>query len=211
MALTDKELSALVAACRTLPPGPDYRVDDYVANVMNTVLDFQMDSKVVEISTASFRDQHTIRSHRKLVSVVNGFSNTKSGNLRLAEHLWGYKHWTRAKFLRELLIQFETGGIRGQVSLRRWFSEADFAHDVKGQFKTKEHSSGIALFHWLQLRLGFDTVKPDVHILRFVEQAIGRKASPEEAIIGLTSAARTLRRKAHRIDAAIWHLQRDGA
>jgi hypothetical protein len=180
MALTHTEYSALVAACRELRSGPDYRCNDYVTNLINTVLDFQMHTEVVGRSIAFFHANHTIRSHRKLLSIVNHFPDTKSGNLRLAEHLWGYRHWTRAKFLREILAQFDSRGIRGQESLRRWFTNAEFDRDVKGNFKTKEHSIGIALFHWLQLRLGVDTVKPDVHILRFVSDAIGRKASRKE-------------------------------
>ncbi len=32
------------------------------------------------------------------------------------------------------------------VRLTKWIASADFKKDIKGQFKTKEHSIGIALF-----------------------------------------------------------------
>ena len=67
---------------------------------------------------------------------------------------------------------------------------------------------GIALFKWLQLRVGVDTVKPDVHILNFISKAVGRKVSPADAVIDLELVARKLKRKAARLDAAIWHYQR---
>ena len=208
MALTSKEASSLVAGCRRLKDGPDYRVNNYISNVMNTVLDFQMDSKVVGASSEHFRQYHHVNSHRKLAAIVASFPNRKAGNLRLAQHLWGYNHWTRAKFLREILKQFDARGIRGQASLKRWVESAEFVQDVKGQFKTKEHSIGYALFHWLQLRLGVDTVKPDVHIINFVSESVGRRVSAKEAVDGLLSASKTLKRKAYRLDAAIWHYQR---
>lgn len=211
MSLTPNELSLLTAECRKLPVGRDYRVHDYVTNVLNTVLDFQMESQVVGASMRYFDENHSIKSHRKLSATVAGYPNTKSGNLKLAQCLWGYNHWTRAKFLRELIRQFDARNIRGQESLKRWFTSADFETDVKGRFRTKEHSIGIALFHWLQLRLGVDTIKPDVHILNYVENAIGRRPSPSDAVAGLLTVAKRLRRKAYRIDAAIWHYQREEA
>ena len=211
MALTSKELAKLIDACKTLRPGPDYRVNDYVANVIDTVLDFQMHSKVVVASREHFYRNHIIRSHKGLLSIVSKFPNTKAGNLRLAQHLWGYNHWTRANFLRELLLQLDRRGIRNQTALKKWFTCADFERDVKGKFKTKKHSIGIALFHWLQLRLGVDTVKPDVHIRNFVSQTIGRQVSSIDAVTGLVAAAKKLRRKAYRLDAAIWHYQREKA
>ena len=211
MTLTEREGEKLARECRKLPLGPDYRVNDYVKNLLNTVLDFQMDTKVVSASMHHFETNHTVRSHRKLQALVDEFADTKGGNMKLAQHMWGNNHWTRAEFLRCLLAEFDTRGIRGQASLKRWFTQVDFSEDVKGQFRSQHHSIGIALFHWLQLRLGVDTVKPDVHILNFVERAIGRRPKPVDAVDGLIKVARQLRRKAHRIDAAIWHFQRGDA
>lgn len=67
---------------------------------------------------------------------------------------------------------------------------------------------GLAIFQWLQLRCGIDTIKPDVHVLRFVKNTIGRKATPTEASSSLNAIAIETGREAYRLDSAIWHLQR---
>ena len=107
----------------------------------------------------------------------------------------------------------EEKGIKEQKSLKKWVEQADFETDVKEQFKTEgtKHGIGYTLFHWLELRLGIDTVKPDVHIMNFVTEAIGRKVSPEEAVSGLKDVAAQTKRKAALLDAAIWHYQRNKA
>ena len=208
MPLTTQERKLLQKACDKLEDGPDYRCTNYVSNLLNTVLDFQMRVEVVGASMDYFEATHGIRSHWGLQKLVGSFANTKRGNTELANCLWNNNHWSRAKFLRMILDRLEEKGIRDQTSLRRWLKKADFERDVKGQFKTKEHSIGYALFHWLQLRLGIDTIKPDVHILKFVSDTIGRRVTPAEAVDGLTLVARKSRRKAHRLDAAIWDYQR---
>ena len=208
MALTKREVQKLRTECNKLEDGTDYRVNDYVTNLLNTVLDFQM--KVRPLSTAMeyYEENHGYRTHKKLKSFIETFPNTKKGNLRLANALWNNNHWSRAKFLRMLLTEFENRGIKGQQSLKKWISKADFETHIKGQFKTKEHSIGIALFQWLRLRLGVDTVKPDVHIVNFATNAVGRKVSQQEALDSLLEVAEQTNRKASLLDAAIWHYQK---
>jgi hypothetical protein len=192
MALSANEIRVLHQACAKLKKGPDYRCDDYIPNVLNTVLDFQMQPGPLRNSQEYFAQHHKIKSHRKLKSTLSRYPNTKSGNMRLANDLWGYNHWSRAKFLKKLVECFDERGIRGQESLRRWFTNADFERDVKGKFKIKEHSIGFALFHWMCLRLGVDTVKPDVHVKRFVENAIGRRPSDTDIVTALVDIAQQL-------------------
>jgi hypothetical protein len=91
-----------------------------------------------------------------------------------------------------------------------WLRQADFERDVKGQFRTAEHSIGITIFNWLALRSGGSTIEPDVHVLRFVETVIGRRPSPEETITALRKLANELGMKPFRLDSAIWHIQRHG-
>ncbi|MCK4819176.1 hypothetical protein KA005_25615, partial [bacterium] len=189
--------------------GPDYRIHDYVTNLLNTVLDFQSHPDTISAAIEHYEDQHGYRTHKKLQEIIDRFPNTKRGNLQLAHSLWGNNHWSRAKFLRKILYEFEQRGIKGQQSLKSWISKADFETDIKGQFKTKEHSIGIALFHWLCLKLGIDTVKPDVHIVKFVSDSIGRNVSQKEALDLLIIVAEQTNRKAALVDAAIWHYQRD--
>jgi hypothetical protein len=211
MALSKREIQKLKTQCNKLKDGPDYRVNDYVTNLLNTALDFQMKVQTVHSSISHYENNHGYRSHKKLKELVEFHPNTKSGNLSLSQSLWGNNHWSRAKFLRKLIHEFERRGIKGQKSLKKWVTEADFKKDVKGQFKTKEHSIGIALFQWLRLRLGVDTVKPDVHIINFVTNSIGRNVKPQEALDGLIEISKLTNRKASLLDAAIWHYQREKA
>jgi hypothetical protein len=208
MALTDKELLRLKKACSKLEDGDHYRYKHYVENLLNTVLDFQMHVAVVEASIKYFFHNHNIKSHRKLKELVDSFPNTKSGNLNLANCLWNNNHWSRAKFLRKLMNYFDKIGIKGQKSLEKWVKTSDFEKDVYGMIKTKEHSMGYAIFKWLQLRCGVNTVKPDVHIINYVSRAVKRHVTPEEAVEGLKMVAKILKRKAYRIDSAIWNLER---
>jgi len=211
MALTKREIQKLRTQCNKLEDGPDYRINDYVSNLMNTVLDFQMKVGPVESAVEYYEENHGYRTHKKLKAFIDSFPNTKNGNLKLANTMWNNNHWTRAKFLRMLLYEFESRGIKGQQSLKKWVSSADFEKDIKGKFKTKEHSIGIALFQWLRLRLGVDTVKPDVHIMNFVSNAVGRRISQQEALDALMIVAEQTNRKAALLDAAIWHYQKENA
>lgn len=214
--MNKSEYRRLFSACHRLDDGPDYRMNNYALNVINTALDFQLLVETVDSAMQNYSDKVGYKSHRKLKELVDSYPNTKKGNMSLASHLWNNQMWTRAKFLRVLLREFELRGIRGQKSLTRWLADADFRKDVKRQFKSRHrskgktgyHGIGIALFHWLCLRCGIDTIKPDVHVLKFVERAIGRRASPEECVETLTRIAREQHRKCYRLDAAIWHLQR---
>jgi len=211
MTLTKREIQKLRTRCNKLEDGPDYRINDYVSNLMNTVLDFQMKVGPVNSAMEYYEDNHGYRTHKKLKSFIDAFPDTKKGNLKLANALWNNNHWSRAKFLRMILDEFECRGIKGQQSLKKWMSKADLERDIRGQFKTKEHSIGIALFQWLRLRLGIDTVKPDVHIMNFVTDTVGRKISQQEALDALLIVAQQTNRKASLLDAAIWHYQKEKA
>ena len=206
--MKNAEYDALYEACLHLDDGPDYRISSYALNLINTALDFQSNVTTVNDAMAYYRENIRYNSHRGLQGVVNQFPNTKRGNQKLASYIWSNNMWTRAEFLRMLLNEFELRGIRGQKSLERWLQNADFKRDIKGQFKSRHHSMGIKIFHWLCLRCGIDTVAPDVWILKFVSNTIGRKALPEESVQALVSIAKAQRRKAYRLDAAIWNAQR---
>src|SRR5262249_52353826 len=51
---------------------------------------------------------------------------------------------------------------------------------------------GIAGFQYLRMMFGADTTKPDVHIVRFVETAIGHSCPPARAVALLEKAANEL-------------------
>jgi hypothetical protein len=61
------------------------------------------------------------------------------------------------------------------------------------------------------MRLGVDTIKPDVHVLRFVSGAIGRRVTQDEAVTSLETIARRLGTSARLLDANIWAFRARGA
>ena len=215
--MNETEYKRLFQACRRLDDGPDYRMENYALNVTNTAIDFMARVETVNAAMQYYVDNVGYKSHRKLKELVDSYPNTKKGNMDLASRLWNNNMWTRAKFMRVLLGEFELRGIRGQKSLTRWLADADFEEDVKGQFKSRHrsegktgyHSMGFALFNWLCLRCGIDTIKPDVHVLDFVEEAIGRRPTPRECVESLTKIASQQNRQCYSLDSAIWHLRHD--
>ena len=190
--------------------GEEYRQDDYVANLFITVLDFQMKVEAVDSAMDFYKENRRgeVHTHEGLDEIISSYPNTKKGNIKLANYLWNNNHWTRVKFLRELLKYFRERNVRDMATLSSWASSTEF-QDVKGKIKTKEHSVGYAIFKWLQIRLGVDTVKPDVHVKQFVSDCIGRKAKDEETVEAVEVIAKELQIPAFRLDAAIWEHQRN--
>jgi hypothetical protein len=60
------------------------------------------------------------------------------------------------------------------------------------------------------MRAGVQTVKPDVHILRFVAGAIGRPVNEDEAVTGLETVAERIGVPARTLDWSIWESQKGG-
>ena len=69
---------------------------------------------------------------------------------------------------------------------------------------------GIAAYQWLVMRLGVDTVKPDVMVRNFVEPIVGHPVSDEDLVSLVTEAAEALGLSPRKLDGAIWEYQRGG-
>jgi hypothetical protein len=205
MALTPHELTRLRKKCDQLDDGPDYRCKDYVENLLNSALDFRMRAKTFDAAMNYFKKTHGAKNHQDLKDLLMSYSDTQRGNHSLAKSLWNNNHGSRAKFLRKIIQFLEDRGVKDQESLDHWVNAAIFETHVKGQLKTKEHSIGYTLFQWLRVRCGANTVKPDVRVLKFVSNVIGRKVNPVEAVTALETVAKDSNRRANRLDAAIWH------
>jgi len=207
MVLGQGEVDRLLAACRALPAAVnDYRVDDFIDNLLLTVLDFQMRTIAVERAMAHFKHsaRNELRSMEDLELLLARFSDDQAGNTALAEHLWGYRLWTRARMLRDLARYLDASGVRTQATLAEWAMTSDYARDFAGQIR----GLGPAVYNWLVMRQGVETIKPDVHILRFVGGAVGRPVPPEEAVKTLRVIAREMGLKAYELDWRIWEHQR---
>ena len=63
---------------------------------------------------------------------------------------------------------------------------------------------GLSGFQYLRMLLGVQTIKPDVHIRRFVSDAIGRSVGDEEALGLMEAAGKHLKWPLSRLDYAIW-------
>jgi hypothetical protein len=81
-----------------------------------------------------------------------------------------------------------------------------WAHSVKPTDYEKFGVRGFALsgFQYLRMLFGAQTIKPDVHIRRFVSEAVGRAVEDEEALLLMEAAGRHLEWSLSRLDYAIW-------
>lgn len=199
----------MVAAAQTVPAAQESYIEtDFIMNLIETVIDYQMNTTAVVRAFRHFRDHRweKIRTADDLDEVFERFPNDQEGNTALAQYLWGYNLWTRARQLRDLSAYFRKIGVIDQESLKRWAARSQFRRDFEGRVK----GLGIAVYHWLVMRQGVDTVKPDVHVRRFAEEAVGRSLSDGDVVEVVTKAAHKLGMKAYELDWAIWETSRGG-
>lgn len=147
-----------------------------------------------------------VRTSADLQAVMVRFTDDQDGNTDLAVYLWGYKLRTRAGMLRRLVEFFDSVGVRDQAGLKQWAERAEFRRDFEGRVK----GLGPAVFEWLVMRQGVDTVKPDVQAHRYAEAAVGRRLTDPDTVAVVVGAAHRLGMKAYELDWAIWERGRGG-
>lgn len=207
--ITQSDIGRVAAAAEQIPPAQgNYVEEDFIMNLQETVLDYQMSTTAVVRALQHYRDHRwdEVRTLDDLDSTLAQFTDDQEGNTTLAQHLWGYNLWTRAHQLRDLSRYFRLIGIVNQESLRRWAARSNFERDFEGRVK----GLGIAVYHWLIMRQGVDTVKPDVHVRKFAEGAVGRSLSDLDVVEVVVKAAHQLDIKAYELDWAIWEASRGG-
>jgi hypothetical protein len=205
--MAPNELGALRRACRQLPPARGtYLEEDFVSNLLLTVLDYQMQNTMVDRAYKHYRAHlwDALRDIGSLQRFLDRFPDTADGNVEAAQSLWGYRYGKRLHQLRDLVTFFSSVGVVDQASLRRWAAEGDYDADFKGRVK----GLAYAVYNWLVMRLGVETIKPDVHVMRFVERVVGRAVDRRSAVSALQSIANELDRKAYELDWAIWETER---
>ena len=203
----EDELALLLDACRQLPSAQgNYLETDYVRNLMLTVLDLQMQGTTVERAVAYFQRHRAadVRTLIDLQDLFTSYSEDREGNTALAEHLWGYRLWTRASMFRNLASYFASIGVTDQAALRQWACTSDFERYFEGRVK----GLSVAAYQWLLMRQGVETVKPDVHLHRFVRSVLAHAVSDSELIRLLEQVAEALQLKAYELDWRIWEHQR---
>jgi hypothetical protein len=208
--ISDVDVERLAAAAGVLPPNAStYLEEDFVMNLLETVLDYMLQTEVVVKALERFRENrwNEIRTLDDLERVLARFPEDQAGNTALAQYLWGYNHWTRAQQLRDLTRYFRSIGVIDQERLKQWALTSTFKKDFEGRVK----GLGPAVYQWLVMRQGVDTVKPDVHLRRFAEAAVGRKLNDQDVIEVTARAAARLGVKAFELDWRIWEASRGGA
>ena len=208
--INDEDIDRLAAAARMLPLNAStYLEEDFVMNLLETVLDYMLQTEVVVKALERFRENrwNEIRTLDELERVIARFPEDQAGNMALAQYLWGYNFWTRAQQLRDLARYFRSIGVIDQERLKQWALTSTFKKDFEGRVK----GLGPAVYQWLVMRQGVDTVKPDVHLRRFAEAAVGRKLNDHDVIEVTAGAAARLGVKAFELDWRIWEASRGGA
>jgi hypothetical protein len=208
--VSEEDVEKLASAARVLAPNTNaYLEEDFVMNLLETVLDYMLQTEVVVRALERFRENRwsEIRTLDDLERLLAQFPEDQPGNTALAQYLWGYNFWTRAQQLRELVRYFRSIGVVDQDRLKQWSLTSTFKKDFEGRVK----GLGPAVYQWLVMRQGVDTVKPDVHVRRFAEAAVGRRLNDQDVIELTTRAAATIGIKAFELDWRIWEASRGGA
>jgi hypothetical protein len=205
----------LEAASVAVPPpakapavGTDADYPDYITNLLLTVLDLQLRNVVVDNAIKHYWDERwdEIRTLDDIEAVLARFPVDAEGNRAAAAYLWGYKYGERLGRLRGLVAWVRETGLTDQGRLRTWAHGSDFERDFRGRVK----GLSLAAYCWLVMRLGVDTVKPDVWLQAFVRRVLGRDLSDVEVIRVVTEAAHRVNRSARELDAGIWEQERGG-
>lgn len=201
------EFQRVLECCSELAPArEDYRVSDYITNLLLTVLDFQLKTEIVR-KAHDFYQQHRhseIRTHDELKHLLGQYADDKEGNTAVAVYLWGYRYWNRVGLLRGLVAFFETIGVKTQDQLVVWAATSKFDRDFQG----KVPGLGYAVYNWLVMRQGVETIKPDIHVHRFIESVVGRNMPDGDLVATLEEVASKLGLKAYELDWRIWEHQR---
>jgi hypothetical protein len=203
------DVQRVADAARALPAAEgEYLEDDFVMNLLVTVLDYMLQTTVVVKALEYFKANRWVEAHTldDLDALMSRYPDDQDGNTELAIYLWGYKLWTRASQLRRLAAYFRSIGVVDRESLRTWAHGSEFRRDFEGRVK----GLGTAVYHSLVMRQGVDTVKPDVHVRRYAEAAVGRALSEGEVVEVVTGAARLLGINAIELDLRIWEASRGG-
>lgn len=204
--LTPEQFQQLLIATANLPFIRQQRQPtSYLSDVLETVLNFQMQEPVVVKALQYFehnvQHQHDIHTHEQLQDALNIYPDTEEGNKAAAQFFWGNNHWTRIELLRRFLPFLASIGVTDQASLHAWAKRADFDRDFKGRVK----GMGIAVFHWLLLRCGVSTIKPDVWVINFGQRVLGRRIPEDRLVTAFNDIAPLIGESLETLDVTIWY------
>jgi hypothetical protein len=128
--VSDTEFSLLVDACRAVPStSGEYEQNDYITNVLLTVLDLQMHNVTVNNSITHYWTHRweEIRTIEQLDAVLARFSSDREGNRDAAQYLWGNNYWNRIGWLRGFVGFLIESRLTDYDSLKAWAQPATTA------------------------------------------------------------------------------------
>ncbi len=207
--LTPEQFQQLLIATANLPFIRQQRQPtSYLSDVLETVLNFQMQEPVVVKALQYFehnvQQQHGIHTHEQLQDALNIYPDTEEGNKAAAQFFWGNNHWTRIELLRRFLPFLASIGVTDQPSLHTWAKQADFERDFKGRVK----GMGIAVFHWLLLRCGVSTIKPDVWVINFGQRVLGKRIPEDRLVTAFNDISPLIGESLETLDVTIWYFEK---
>lgn len=205
--ISDDDVLVVTGRCANVPrTANQYVATDYVSALCDTVLDFQMHTTSVRRAIDHYNTErwNEVRTLDDLKALLAQHPDDQTGNEAIARYLWGNRHWTRVHMLRGLTDYFDERRIDTIEKLRDWAANSSYKRDFEGRVK----GLGPTVYRWLVMRLGVETVKPDVHLRRFVEDALGRTVSDDDIVTVVCAAARELGLRTFELDWSIWEYQR---
>jgi hypothetical protein len=127
--INEADVERLAGAARLLAPSESvYLEEDFVMNLLETVLDYMLQSEVVVKALKHLRANRwdEARTLDDLEGLMARFSEDQTGDTALARYLWGYNFWTRAQQLRDLVRYFRSIGVVDQERLKQWAVTSTF-------------------------------------------------------------------------------------
>ncbi len=202
----DSEVDKLVAYIKTVPlihsiKSGEFGYDNPVLICLDAVLSINRQyERFVKPRIIDFRENYSsVRTLNDLIELIN--INGREGFCLI----WHYKHIERVDLLCRLSLKFidykikigETDDLSAMKQWARETSVEDFrSFGVSG--------IGLATFQYLRMMLGVPTVKPDIHITRAIEKALGTKQTMIMSIRLLERASKKLGLDPTFVDHNIW-------
>jgi len=116
-----------------------------------------------------------------------------------------YNDVRREQTLRDV-VDYLRGAQARNVGKTEWERLKAWAHSVRpGDFMSVGVKGfGLSGFQYLRMLFGVQTTKPDVHVMRFVSEAVGRSVDDKTALLLLEKAAEQANLPVREVDGAIW-------
>lgn len=192
-------------------PEPDWSIADEppAAKIIDCVLSLRKPYKSVVLPRvkefiANFPDVVSSRQLLKLIDASGGAEAFIAKRLRMNSPGKGLAIVGVAQYLDDMQTRFDGADEMARLAAwAHWARPGDYlALSVRG--------FGLAGFQYLRMLFGANTAKPDVHIIRYVSEAVGRSVTDVQALYILERAAEISGQSLRRLDNQIWELRANG-